>query len=147
MAIMDAKLELHDDANAFANGSNVNSTDVINFGGSGLEIGAGTPLYFNAVVGTTAFTGGTTLSVNIISDTDALQTGGTVIYTSELFAVDDAETAAGAKLVRISLDVDVDKAQFIFARFDNVGNNTAGTIDCWIDLGPQSSHDTQVAQS
>ena len=147
MAIIDSLLELHDDANAFANGTNVNSTDVIDFGASGLEIGAGTPLYFNAVVGGTAFTGGTTVSVNIISDTDALQTGGTVIYTSEAFAVDNAETASGAKLVRIALDVDIDKAQFIFARFDNIGNNTAGTIDCWIDYGPQSSHDIQVAQS
>ena len=114
---------------------------------SDLEMGAGTPIYLNVRVGTIAFTGGTSVTVELTSDTDASKTGGDKVYTSEAFAVDNAETAIGAWLVRIPLGVDFDKNQYIYINYRCVGTVTAGKCNAWLDHGPQSSYDTQVATS
>jgi len=146
MALFDALFEFSDAQNAYATNDTVVSTHVLDMQAADLEMGAGTPLYLNCRV-STAFTGGTTVQVILRADTDALKTGGTDIYLSEALAVDNAETAAGAWLCRIPLDVDFDKDQYIYVAYTNVGANTAGAVDTWIDHGPQSSHDTQVAAS
>ena len=147
MALFDAMFEFSDDQDAFDTDDTVVSTNVLDMQAADLEMGAGEPLWLNVRVGTVAFTGGTSVQVVLRADTDALQTGGTDIYASEAFAADDAETAIGAWLVRIPLDVDFDKEQYIYVAYTNAGANTAGKVNCWIDHGPQSSYDTQVNAS
>ena len=147
MAIFDAMFEFSDNQDAFDTDDTVFSTNVIDLQAYDLELGAGTPLYLNVRVGTVAFTGGTSIQVVVRSDTDAAQTGGDDIYSSEAFAVDDAESAIGAWLVRVPLDVDFDKNQYLYVAYTNVGANTAGKVNTWIDHGPQSSYDTQVNAS
>ena len=146
MALFDAMFEFDDAHAVFDTNDTVVSTNVLDMQAADLEMGAGTPLYLNCRV-STAFTGGTTIQVILRADTDALQTGGTDIYTSEAFAVDDAESVAGAWLCRVPLDVDFDKDRYIYVAYTNAGANTAGSVDTWIDHGPQSSYDTQVNAS
>lgn len=146
MAIYDVLFEFSDAQDAYASNDTVVSDDVLDMQASDLEMGAGQPVWLNCRV-STAFTGGTTVQVILRADTDASKTGGTDIYSSEAFAVDNAETAAGAWLCRVPLDVDFDKDQYIYVAYTNVGANTGGAVDTWFDHGPQSSYDTQVSAS
>jgi hypothetical protein len=147
MALFDSMFEFSDEQDISQAPGSLASTNILDFQAADLEMGAGTPLYLNVRVGTVAFTGGTTVQVILRADTDANQTGGTDVYLSEAFAVDNAETAIGAWLVRIPLDVDFDKDQYIYVAYTNVGANSAGKLNCWIDHGPQSSYDTQINAS
>ena len=147
MALFDAMFEFDDNHDVFETNDTHVSEHLIDMQAADLEMGAGTPLYLNVRVGTIAFTGGTSVQVILRADTDANQTGGTDIYASEAFAVDDDDTAIGAWLVRQALDVDFDKEQYIYVAYTCVGVVTAGNVNCWIDHGPQSSYDTQVNAS
>ncbi len=142
MAIMDAKLELSD---AQAITGDAQSTNVIDWNDTDLEMGTGTPLYLNIVVGTT-FAGGTSLQFKLYTHSSGTSIqSGTLLY--ETPAIVQATLVSGYKVLRMPLPANVDDLQFTGLFYDDTGAFSAGTIDAWIDFGSQSSHDTQVAQS
>jgi hypothetical protein len=142
MAIMDVQLELSD---AQAIVADAQSTNVINWNDTDLEMGTGTPLYLNIVVGTD-FAGGTSLQFKLYSHSAATSIqSGTLLYETAVFA--QATLVTGYKVLRMPLPAKSDAEQYLGLYYDDTGEFTGGTIDAWIDYGSQSSHDTQVAQS
>ena len=147
MALFDAMFE-------FSDNQTVTATAVadyyIDFQDSDLEMGTGTPLYLNVKVGATAFTTGGgndgTLTVALVYEgTDPIDTSSTVIY--QTIALAEANLTAGTWIMRMALPVDVDKERYVGLLYTTANNITAGTIDAWLDNGPQSSYDTQVSES
>lgn len=114
---------------------------------TGLEMGAGEPLYMNVRVGTTAWAGGT--SAQAIVTTDAVKAGhdssSTEIMRGPVVLV--AAATPGKFLMRQALPYNCDFSQYLAVGIVSDGANTAGNIDAWIDHGPQSDFDTQVATS
>ena len=161
MAIFDAKLEFSDNQAITTDSATYAASNTFNFGDSDLEMGAGEPLWFNCRVGTVAFaatsgsTGGScTLIVDLVNETateggdPTIDSGSEVMYRSRTFT--ENETTKGAWLVRIPLPYDIDSQQHLSVLYTTAGDDNASTsarIDAWIDHGPQSSYDTQVANS
>jgi hypothetical protein len=147
MAIFDAMFELSDNQTVTTTTA---STDILDLVVEDIELGAGEPLYLNVRVGTTAFsTGGDndgTLTVALVYDTAAPVDGSsTVIYQTAALA--EANLTAGAWIIRMALPVNVDEESIVGLYYTTANTLTAGTIDAWIDHGPQSSYDTQVSTS
>ena len=150
MAIFDAGYELYDDATLVA----ATTTDyvgatckTIDWQQADLEMGQGTPLYLNIRVGTTAYVGGTNVNFILTADTAAAGHDGSsaVVWQSGNRAV--STLLAGTWIYRGALPLDVDTARYLALGVIGDGATTAGTIDAWIDHGPQSSYDTQVTTS
>lgn len=144
MAIFDVLFEFSDDQAIVADAQ---STDVLDWGSGmeGLEMGAGTPIYLNIQVGT-AFSGGTSLECSLYSHSAATSIeSGTLLWQSADIA--QASLTAGAWITRIALPVDADKARYLGVYYNDTGEFSGGTINAWLDHGPQSSFDTQVATS
>ncbi len=150
MAIFDAMFEFMDDAQLIG----TSTTDYVpttckelNFVTEGLEMGAGQPMYLNIKVGTTAYGGGTSVNFFLAADnaTASHDSDSNIVLQSGIRPI--ADLTAGAWVLRAALPVNVDAEQFLVvgATFD--GTVSAGTIDAWIDSGPQSSFDTQVSAS
>ena len=161
MAIFDAMLEFSDNqplnstnsvaATAAQNTLSFSTSDSAT-ALSGLEMGAGEPMWFNARVGDTAIVDGTTdsastITVALVNEADTtIDSGSRVMYQSRAFT--QAEMTAGAWLVRIPLPYDIDGQPFMGVLYTSAGAAVdAGTIDCWIDNGAQSSYGTQVTVS
>ena len=154
MALFDASLEFSDDQDLGQTTGTYAATNTFNTGNSGLELGAGEPMWFNVKVGTEAIaevtgatTGASTLVVSLVNESDTtIDSGSETMYTSRAFTED--ELTVGAWLVRIPLPYDIDKQQYLGALYTIGGaTSAAGTVDCWIDNGPSSSFDTQVSES
>ena len=154
MAIFDAMLEFSDAQSMIETDSteSIASTNILDFQANDLEMGAGEPMYLNVKVGNTAIIDGTTdsastLTVKLVADsTTTLDVGSTVTFQTRAFA--QSEMLAGAWLARISLPVTVDSERYVGMLYTVGGAAiTAGTINAWIDSGPQSSYDTQVSAS
>ena len=150
MAIFDALLDLYDDAELVAS----STTDflgatckTIDWQAADLEMGQGEPLWLNIRVGTTAYVGGTNLNFILTADTAAAGHDGSsdVVLQSGNRAVDSL--TAGAWILRCPLPVDVDTKRYLGLGVIGDGATTAGSINAWIDHGPQSSYDTQVTTS
>jgi len=147
MALFDAMFEFSDAQTLTATAA---STNVIDLQDSDLELGAGTPVYLNVRVGATALTSSgssATLTIALAGDTDATIDGSsTVVFQTA--AIAEASCTAGAKLLSIALPVKFDDNQYI-GLYYTVGTEdfTAGTIDAWLDNGPQSGYNTQVSES
>jgi len=150
MAIYDAKFELFDDATLVAStttdyvGATVKTIDWIN---SDLEMGQGTPVWLNVRVGTTAYAGGTNATFNLYADTAEAghDSSSATVLSSGARAITDL--TAGAWIFRCPLPVNVDDRRYLSLGIVTDGATTAGTIDAWLDHGPQSSFDTQVTTS
>jgi hypothetical protein len=122
------------------------SEDTLDMQAADLEMGAGTPLYLNIKVGTTAYTGGTSVTFALVNDSDnTIDGSSTVIWQSPAIVV--ASLTANAWVKRMALPVDFDSDRYIGLYYTVSGSPSAGTIRAWIDHGPQSSYDTQVAAS
>ncbi len=158
MALFDAILELSDDQDLSQTTGTYAATNTFNFSDTtqeltGLEMGAGQPMWFNvrvgtAIAGTSGSTAGSvTLVVSLVNESDTtIDSSSEVMYTSRTFT--EGELTAGAWLVRISLPNDIDKQAYMGALYTIGGETSAvGTLDAWIDNGPQSSFDTQVSAS
>ena len=158
MALFDAKLEFSDDQDLSQTTGTYAATNTFNFSDTtqeltGLEMGAGQPMWFNVRVGTAiaatngSTAGAVTLVVSLVNESDTtIDSGSETMYTSRAFTED--ELTAGAWLVRIPLPYDIDKQAYIGALYTIGGDTSAvGTLDAWIDNGSQSSHDTQVSAS
>ena len=143
MALFDAMFELSDDQ--VITDSDAASTNIIDLTLSDLEMGAGQPYWLNIRVGT-AFAGGTNIVFSLRYDTVApIDSSSTVIYQTA--AITTATLVAGYWVLRIPLPVNVDEERIIGLFYDVTGTMSAGTINAWLDNGPQSSHDTQVTTS
>jgi hypothetical protein len=147
MAIYDAMFEFSDEQAITATAISTNGIDFIN---SDLEMGAGEPVYLNVKVGNTAFDSAAddgTLTVALVYDDTGLDTSSTVKV--QHVAVAEASLTAGAWIWRQALPVDVDVERYVGVLYTvaGTGDFTAGTINAWLDHGPQSSYDTQVAES
>lgn len=146
MAIFDVLFEFCDNDSVFSNGTTVQSEDILDWGSgmTGLEMGAGNPVWLNIRV-STAFAGGTSAAFALVTDSDTTITNGTTIYTTP--AIVTASLTVGTWILRMPLPVEVDPNRYVGLVVTCVGNMTAGAIDAWLDHGPQSSHNTQVATS
>ena len=148
MAIFDAKYELFDDATLVASTTTdyVGATcKTIDWGASDLEMGAGNPIWINIRVGTTAYVGGTNATFRLFADTAAAghDASSAEVSSSGLRAI--STLTAGAWILRCPLPVNVDDKRYLSLAITTDGATTAGTIDAWLDHGPQSSYDTQVS--
>jgi hypothetical protein len=146
MAIFDVLFEFCDNDSVFSTDSAVQSEDILDWGSgmTDLEMGAGSPMWLNIRV-STAFSGGTSAAFALVSDSDTTITNGTVLYTTPAIAV--ADLTVGTWVIRMPLPYDVDKERYTGIVVTCVGAVSAGAIDAWLDQGPQSSYDTQVATS
>lgn len=150
MALFDVMYELFDDATLVAStgtdfvGATVKTVD---WQASDLEMGAGEPLYLNIRVGTTAYVGGTNADFILTADTAAAGHDGSsaVVWRSGNRAV--SGLTAGEWIYRGALPVEVDERRFLSLGIVTDGATTAGTINAWIDHGPQSSYTVQVSTS
>ncbi len=155
MAIFDAMFEFMDDAELTGSSATlylpVSTWKELNWGASGLEMGAGEPVWLNIRVGTTAYESGTT-------DTDTVDfklfadaaTSGHDSDSSVVMATGPRQVStliAGAWVIRQPLPVNVDDKQFLVVGAEFSDNISTGTINAWLDHGPQSSYDTQVSTS
>ena len=151
MAIFDAKFELLDDGTLYDDGDtdyNAGTAKEIDWTQANLEMGAGTPLYLNIRVGTTAYAGGTTADFKLFADdtSSGHDSSSTVVMATGPIALANID-AAGDWIYRGVLPVNVDAERYLQLGVTCVGTFTAGSVDCWIDHGPQSSYDTQVTTS
>lgn len=150
MALFDVMFELDDalDLSTHTASEVEASTNVIDWVNSDLEMGAGEPLYLNIQV-ETAFgsSGSATLQVDLMRETDTdIDASSTTIYETGLIPV--ASLTAGAWIMRMSLPVNVDEDRYVGLLYTiGTAAMTAGTVNAWIDHGPQSSYDTQVENS
>jgi hypothetical protein len=150
MALYDIFFDLFDDAALIAStttdyvGATVRTID---FGGSDREMGAGTPLWLNIRVGTTAYSGGTNANFILTADTAAAGHDGNsaVVWQSGNRAI--TGLTAGAWVYRGPLPVEVDEKRYLSLGITTDGATTAGTINAWIDHGSQSSYGVQVTTS
>lgn len=142
MALFDAKFEFSD---AQAITTDADSTNVVDFVNTDLEMGAGTPVWLNVQV-ETAFAGGTSLEVSLYSHTATTSlNSGTLLWQSS--AIVQASLTAGAWITRIPLPYNADEERYLGVYYNDTGAFTAGTVNAWLDHGPQSSFDTQVSTS
>lgn len=155
MAIFDAMFEFMDDEEITGSSTTlylpVGSWKELDWVNTDLEMGAGEPLYLNIRVGTTAYTSGAT-----DSDTaefrlygDAASSGHDSNSTQIMSSGPIPMTAltVGSWILRQALPYNVDDLQYLVIGADFSNNISTGTIDAWIDHGPQSSYDTQVSAS
>lgn len=150
MALYDVMYELFDDATLVAStttdyvGTTVKTIDWL---ASDREMGAGTPIWLNVKVGTTAYVGGTNATFKLFADT--AEAGHDSNSLEVLSSGTRAITAltAGAWIFRCPLPVNVDDRRYLSLGITTDGATTAGTINAWLDHGPQSSYDTQVSTS
>ena len=150
MALFDAMFELSDDQDVSQSAGTVASTDIIDFTQADLEMGAGQPYWLNVRVGTEPIASaelGATLAVALVHDTVApVDSSSTVIWTTP--AIAEAGLTAGEWIIRMPLPYNVDDGRIVGLLY-TIGTNTTttGTVDAWLDNGPQSSFDTQVSES
>ncbi len=151
MAIFDAMFELDDalDLSTHTATEVEASTNVINWTQSDLEMGAGEPLWINVKVAATSFlsSAAATLTVALKRETDGtIDTDSTTVWSTGAIAL--AALTAGSWIMRMPLPYNVDEDGYMGLLYTiNTHPMSSGTVDAWIDHGPQSSHDTQVSAS
>ena len=150
MAIFDAMFELSDDQDISLTTGTVASTDIIDWTLADLELGAGEPVWLNVRIGTEPLASAATnatLAVALVHDTVApVDSSSTVIWTTPSIA--EAGLTAGEWVIRMPLPNNVDDGRITGLLYTiGTSTTTTGTIDAWLDHGPQSSFDTQVSES
>lgn len=141
MAILDKKLELSDaqSITGVTCGASVDSTNVIDIGGTYIPIGPGTPLYLNIRINTAFVSGGTDTTWRFKFETGAATTLGTVIYETD--AIAEAALIAGYWVVRMPIPYNT-IAKYIGCNYENVSGDEVcdtGKVDAWISLDAQST--------
>lgn len=129
--ITDAQTKFSD-AQAVTTGTQV-STNAYDMG-TARDIGRGRQLRIYANVGT-AFTGGTSLTVNVIQSANSDLSSPTVITTGKTTA--EASLTAGASLLDVVLPTT--SARYLGLQFVTVGTHTAGTVNGGIVMDTDSN--------
>ena len=147
MAIFDALFEFSD---AQPVAATTQSTNLIDFEQSDLEMGAGEPIFLNVRVEGAA-SAGTSLTVALRNDSTTDIDAGSEGTTSNTLwssgAIPIAQLTAGAWITRISLPNNVDSNRYCALQYTASGTLTGCTVNAWLDHGPQSGYTTQVATS
>ena len=150
MALYDVMYELFDDATLVASTTTdyVGTTaKTIDWLASDREMGAGTPIWLNVKVGTTAYVGGTNATFKLFADTASVSHNSDSLEVLSSGIRPISGLTAGAWIFRCPLPVNVDDRRYLSLGITTDGATTAGTINAWLDHGPQSSYDTQVSTS
>lgn len=151
MALFDVMFEFSDNQDMSDSATTYAATDVVDWVDSDLEMGAGEPLWLNIRVGTaiTSANGDSQFTVSLVRETNTdIDSSSTVIWTSRVMEESDSDLTAGSWIKRMSLPVNVDEDRYLGILYTiGTRTTTTGTVDAWIDHGPQSSYDTQVANS
>jgi hypothetical protein len=151
--MFDAMFEFSDNQDISQAQGSVASTNTLDWQAADLEMGAGEPIWLNVRIGTAfaevegATNGASTLVVALCNDSvDPIDGSSTVLYQTR--ALPETALTARAWVLRMPLPVDVDSDR-ILGLYYTIGGATSavGTIDAWLDHGPQSSYDTQVSAS
>ena len=126
MGTLDKKWIFHDNANCYASGADLPSTDYVDTVSALSDIGSGNPLVIKAVI-TTAVTGGTSIQA-VIADCDT-PTG---TYLDKLLGpvVLVADAIAGKVLLEAAVPPKV-MQRYVKVVFRNVGANAAGKADAY----------------
>jgi hypothetical protein len=141
MALYDVMFEFSDAQSIFSATATKAASNVIDMQASDLEMGAGEPIWLNIRV-TTAFAGAGTATFKLVCDTDATMDSSSIeIIQTEPFAITDID-AVGDWIYRGPLPNDFDRERYVGLVCTCSGAMTAGSIDAWLDHGPQSSFDT-----
>jgi len=162
MALFDALFEFSDNQDISQATGSVASTYVLDLQANDLGMGAGTPLYLNVRIGTAfaqvsgATDGSCTLVVALCKEEDATIDGSSRVVFQTM-AQTEPNLTAGAWVLQVPLPVDIDRDEVddggndgrYIGLYYTIGGATSavGTVDAWIDHGPQSRYDTQVASS
>ncbi len=155
MAIFDAMFEFMDDAEITGATTTlylpISTWKELDWVTEDLEMGAGEPLWLNIRVGTTAYSSGTTDTDTadfklFADDTSEGQDSSSVLVASSGPIAMTALTV-GDWILRQPLRYNCDDERYLTIGATFSDNVSAGTIDAWIDHGPQSSYDTQVSAS
>ena len=155
MALFDAKFEFMDDAEITGSSTTVykgaGTYKELDWVAAGLEMGAGEPLWLNIRVGTTAYSSGTTdtdtADFKLFADdtSEGHDSNSTQVMSSGPIAM--TALTVGDWILRQPLPYNIDVKQYLALGATFSDNISAGTVDAWIDQGPQSSFDTQVSDS
>ncbi len=150
MAIFDAMFEFSDEDDISQGTGTVASTDILDWTLADLEMGAGEPLWLNVRMGLEGLASSgssATLVVALCHDTAApIDSSSTVIYQTAALAV--GVLGAGEWILRMPLPYNVDDGRITGLLYTIAGETSSlGTINAWVDHGPQSSYDTQVSAS
>ena len=150
MSIFDAKFEIIDDADLYADGTTAyaGTFKELDWVESGLEMGQGTPIYLCIRVGTTVFSGGTTADFKLIADdtSDSHDGNSTVILTTGAIATANLD-AVGDWIFRGVVPINVDTERYLSMAVTCVGTYTQGKINAWLANSYQSSFNVQVSES
>jgi len=153
MAIFDAIFEFSDAQDISQAVGSVASTNVLNWGDADIEMGAGTPIWLNVQIEEAfaevegATNGSSTLTVALVHELDGTIDGSSVVIYQTAALAETALTA-GAWVIRMPLPYNVDEQQYLGLYYTIGGATSAvGTVNAWLDHGPQSSFNTQVATS
>jgi hypothetical protein len=131
MAILDKKFGIiHDNANCFASGADLSSTDLIDTLSAYSDIGQGLPIMIKVVV-TTAVTGGTSIAA-VLADCDT--EGGSYVDKILGPVVLVAAALAGKVLLEVAVPPGV-MQRYVKVLFRNVGANGAGKADAYFKSG------------
>ncbi len=148
--LYDAKFEFGDDVQLIATDttSYIGTGKEVDWVLSGLNLGQGTPMYLNIVVGTTAYSGGTSCQFFLeVDDTSEGHDGtGKVIMMTDAIPVGDL--GIGAVVYSGAVPVDVDADRYLQVGMTAVGTVAAGTINAWLSNAPlNTASDLQVDES
>ena len=147
MALIDAIAVFWDDQTMTTSGTTIAATQkTLDWGATDLEMGAGSPIWLNIRVGTTAITAGTA-EFRLLADTSSggQDSGSKTVLSSGTRTT--AQMTAGSWILRAPLPYDVDDNQYLAVAMVASSSTPQGKVDAWLDYGPQSSYDTQVTTS
>ncbi len=149
--IFDAKFEIADDADLYADGTTayITTGKEIDWVKSGLNIGQGTPIYLNIIVGTTVYSGGTSCQFFLEVDDTSEGHDSTfkrVLMTDVLVTAD--LDAVGDFIYSGAVPVDVDAERYLLLGVTTVGTFTQGKVNAWLSNAPiGTASDLQVDES
>jgi len=123
--ITDINMLLAEDQTLPTDGTPVISENVIDLGAAGLDLGAGTPIYFNAIITTLSTSGSNTLTLEVRDGAAAAAADALI-----LFAAFCPHTTG----LKIKCPLPSDVARYVSMYMTASGTLTAGTITAFLSL-------------
>ncbi|KKN74856.1 hypothetical protein LCGC14_0386050 [marine sediment metagenome] len=134
--IIDKQLLLDDELDIGAGGGSQASTFSVDLGVA-KNIAAGRPMYVVVVIDET-FDGGTSLKIDIVTDTVATLASPTTHVGT--MAILQTDLAAGREPIVIPIgQIDSDRERYLGLYYTDVGTFSAGKVTAFITMDPQSN--------
>lgn len=150
MAIQDKRLVLLDGYTMTAlNTTGCPVSSQINFGAADLNIGAGTPVYLNILIGETAVGAASpTTKFKLYTNSASVATGSALIAAGELLmetsAINTNTLSAGEYIWRHTIPVNIDDGQWCGLVISQAGADvSSGIIDAWLGLEAETDFGLQ----